>query len=888
MSRTRIPLPSLVHGVSQLNAAERQPVHALASDNCWPTVEAGDQKRPPTIHVAKIRASAFADCYCHGIDRGTGERYMALMRHGATTDNMLVFDTAGAVYVVKKNSSAAVGNLVYTSPDYSTNCDFIYLATGSAPSRNIRALSVLDYTFIANRSQPVTMSNSTTTAAPTTVAHVFVRQGAFSAKYTVKIKNSGGTTWTINAATHQSILVDYPISGAIEGYDVFDTVLANPPAGGRKSSVKTSDIASMLLVKLGGGPAAAGTYGSNVVTGALGAEFVTSQVGSVLKIVSNNGPITVFEVTTSQGDQLAFGIQNEIDSFDKLPLIFTHDYVVKVKGDTLADEDDFWVKFTADAGSGFGKGTWSETAKPGITHKWVYTPSSFHPHALVRRTSTEAGTITNPVVGNSGKFFTFEPINLGERLVGDTTSNPNPSFVSVTGTFQPSGGGGTDVAFPVVRNVQDVAWFANRLVLLCDNFISASEQGSYFNFFRTTVRSLPDSDPIDAALNSDRTTILHSAIPFTGKLILFSAESQHQFLGAPNLTPATVEAAQVSRYRSSNAVRPVAYEDGIIFTKVLGSFMTLDALVQSPTAESSFTSNDLSVHVPKYIPGTAKQIETTTDSSVIAVLADGALDAVYILKQHREGDQVIQSAWLRFVIDNATIRGIQFFDNKLYICSERTANAVTELFLEYIDLSVGVSDNGNNYWTMLDRRATPTTLANVGADTDVTMPYNLETAAVMEIVNLTTGTRYVESSRTGIDKFRVTGINLNGATCVAGVKYTSTHSFHKPQVQINEQNGKKLILDSTAAVLGLALRYENTSYFKVVVGSATKAVAGNGTTYVSTASPAQPTSGSVFIGVGGRLDSPFAVSVQNDSPFPHTLVSGEWLMNVNVRSRAIQ
>lgn len=247
MTRTHVSMPSLVHGVSQLSAAERQPVHALACDNVWPLVDKGSQKRPPLIHVAKLQSSSFGDAYCHGIDRGSGEQYMALLRFGATTANGLVFDTSGVVYVVKKNTGS------YASPDYATNCDYLYLTSGSNPTRTIRALSVLDYTFIVNRNYAVTMANTTTTAAPTTVAHVFIRQAAFGMRYAVRIKTTTVDT-TVYAVTHDQISagahlpkLQYPVTGTDDGCIVKDGSYNQDNTSSSRSSVKTEDIAEALL-----------------------------------------------------------------------------------------------------------------------------------------------------------------------------------------------------------------------------------------------------------------------------------------------------------------------------------------------------------------------------------------------------------------------------------------------------------------------------------------------------------------------------------------------------------------------------------------------------------------------------------------------------------------
>lgn len=1205
MTRTRVSMPSLIHGVSQLSAAERQPVHALACDNVWLTAEHGSQKRPPLIHVKKVFSGIFADPYCHGIDRGTAgsEQYIALLRFQAGVNSGLVFDLAGNVIPVFRNTNT------YAAPAYDA-CQYLYLNSGGTPftepTRNIRALSVLDYTFITNRQAAVTMASTLTTAAPTNTAHVFIRQGVFAMKYTVKIRNGTATEYTLHASTRGDISTDFDhpaVYDAVHGHHVWDQEKPAPVGSSNIAitSVKTQDIAYALEQRIAGNPDA--DFGSNV---ALINSFTVTRSGSVLKIVANTGGglpaantgvITTFEVSTSQGDQLAFGIQNDTSAFSSLPLIFTHDYVVKIKGNSLADEDDFWVKFTSDtASASLSKGSWSEAAKPGIPFTWTYTASAAHPHALIRRFYDAAVGAATVGVSGTDKCFSFEPINLSSRAVGDLTSNQNPTFVSVTGTYLGPGGGGVSTSFPVIRRVFDFAFFRDRLVFSCDDGISASEQGVYFNFLRTTVRALPDSDPINVRVVSDRVT--HTLISYNGKLSMFSEELQSQLSGAPSLTPSTVENNEASRYHATDRCKPAAYKDGIVFPAISGGFSTLKSLAPTPGTEHNFTATDLSIHTPSYIPGNIRQLVVSADSSIMACLTHGDLDAIYILKQHREGDQVIQSAWMRFLVEDATILGIWFFGTKLYVATQRavidappgpalytevacggyharaiksdgsevtwgdntggagnlivfpggvvaskvacgnshslvlgtnglcyavgdnsfgqcnvpaltggltytqlaggfqhsaavrsdgaivawgdnsqgqlgiagaaiTSNVITppvgltyvevkcggfhtiarlsdgttsgwgyniagqknspplpggltyvgiaaghlyslwlrsdgnafstgssggngatnipplsggltfagvsafhygpslflksngtlvatgsaafnetivpalpggltytkiasgryfgaalrsdgmivawgsnnfgqcnvpspfgddaaatadNVYLEYIDLAAGVSDETRDYWLHLDRRVSNTTsgvsIAYAAGITTVTVPYEIEPNAIMELVETASGARYFGTvlSATTFSVFA----NLTGAAFVCGRQYESVHSFHKPQVTVDERSGRRMVLDSTSAVVSLSLRYENTDYFTVRVGSHTKFVGSPG--YVSlggASSTVEPRSGTVVAGVGGRLDVPFDVSVRNTSPFPHTLVSGEWILNANIRSPAL-
>lgn len=853
----------MIHGMSQLNSATRQPVHGLSCVNTWPTIHVGDQKRPPLQHVAKVFDGDFGDCYVHGIDRGDAGQYMAMLKFDAADESGLVCDLDGTVIPVYDRDGAGTYTLSV----------FPYLATSSAysPSGFIRALTVQDYTFVVNRNRAVILDTATTSANTVGLAHIFIRQGLYGVKYKVKIK-IGATTYTVYANTHDTPGEGFAAASSVEGQVVWDYARSSPApstAGTHTSyriSLKTEDIAELLKEKLNGVSGA--SYGSGIVAAGV---LTATRVGSVVS-VQIQAPATdyaEFEVSTSQGDNLAYGYHNTATLSSQLPLFYTHGYVLHVKGNSSGTEDDYYLKFVTDLGSGFGPGHWEESRKTGITYKWKTTSAS-QPHALLPRTDDGLGTVTGTP---SAPFFSFEPLVLDERIVGDTESNPDPSFVSTVGDV---GAGGPGAAFAIPRYVNDAVYFRDRLCFLSGENIACSETAEYMNFFRTSVRAVVDSDPVDVALTPDTVSSLHSGVQNAGKLILFSTDAQHQFLGSPNLTPASAEASEVSRYRSDPGVRPVAYEDGIVYAQLRGSYSGLGFLVPSDQAESAYRSLDLSLHVPSLIPGRIRQIAVTTSNSAIAALSSGDTSAIYLLKQHREGTQTLQSAWVKFTLEDAQIRGIHFFGEKLYVLSQRAEG----VFLEYLDLSPGVLDGTRDHWIYLDRRVHSDDVISTvpGATTTITLPYEVEAGSVIELVREDTLARLVCTSSTG-SAVVTAPANLTGVDYLIGRQYTSTHALHKPEIAYASEDGRRLILDSTSAVVALILRYENSSYFKVVSGSKTKEV-GSSTTH-------SPASGKVLTGIGGRLDTPFAVSIQNDSPYPHAIAAGEWIVNATVRSQSL-
>ena len=988
--RTRIEVPSLVHGVSQLPAPMRAPAHAESEVNCWPTAEHGLTKRPPLHHGARVLAGSFGSSAVTGkIDRGTDEQYIFLAKNydaaGSGLGAMTIFDLSGNVYLIQDNlthtSASTFAYLGLNTVDVAAG-----LLTKSA--ENLRSLSVFDSTYIVNRRQSPTMNGSTFTASrPLGHAYVVIAAPAYGAKYTIALRVEGvdlgggvGVERTVYVNTHDATGTPLgALNSTGEGFQLWDYSQTDYPGfgGAFNASAKTQDVAHLFHEKLTGAfqPAVGGlsVYGNTVTAGLL----TVSRQGNVLKVevglhatgsitftglpndggkirlsdgvnpavdfefdnnssvvqtntlrqvvigataaltnaalitainaapalaitatlgtgtvtnltndnVGTAGNIAItepsavanvtetgmsggtaaadfasFKVTANLGDTYAYSVWNEIDSYARLPIYCTHNYVVKVKGAVSGTEDDFYVKFVADEGSGqFGKGDWSEcaaSADPASPSAFPIAMSDVTtPHKLVRLTDDNLGTVTGTAFK---RFFTFDPVTWDQIVAGDVDSNPK------------------SVAIDSSRYIQDIVEFEDRVCWLYEDGLLVSEQGEHLNYFRTTVRSIKDSDPIDTKFTADQSGTFHAAVPFAGQLVIFGKESQVAFHGSPVLTPLTYEATQVSKNGNVTTARPAAFRDGVMFGMDFGTYIGIGYLTPSGSDPNVFNSTDLTQHVSAFITAPLRQVEINANSSIVAVLG-GTVDTIYVLKQHREGDEVTQSAWFSFKIDDVTtILGMHFFGTKLYIVVQRTEG----VFLEYIDLSPGIDDGGRSYWLYLDRRVTNTTSGvsiAAGATTTITMPYDIEVGAVYEVVTIANLTRYT-ATRTAARTMTVP-VNLTGLAFVAGKKYACTHNFHKPQIMEDARTGQRLILDQSSSVIQLAIRYENTSYLELVVGSDTTSF---GSSTVST-----PETSELTAGIGQRLEQPWSVYVSNPTPFSSSIVSAEWLMNTVIRSKAV-
>ena len=143
-------IASLFNGVSQQPAQLRQSSQCEASENFYPTIATGLNKRAPTVHKAKLTNNASTACHVAVLNRDASERYVLVIRNGT----LEVFD---AFTGASKTVSFPNG--------------YGYLASANA-SADFTTVSVADYTFIVNKTVKVATVPGTKTPASLNVGYV--------------------------------------------------------------------------------------------------------------------------------------------------------------------------------------------------------------------------------------------------------------------------------------------------------------------------------------------------------------------------------------------------------------------------------------------------------------------------------------------------------------------------------------------------------------------------------------------------------------------------------------------------------------------------------------------------------------------------------------------
>ena len=735
-------------------------------------------------------------------------------------------DHTGAT--IKVNDLAGVAKTVAT-PDTTA-----YLQMPDATTyadTNLRAITIADYTFFVNRTKTVAMA-SDTDAGRNPEALFYLAQGDYGSMYEATV-TMGGTTYATKILT---------------------------PDGAAASD--RDDIATDVIVTGLRTGTAQGDQNASTTGGGLHANsgVTLTQSGSVLWVKSDDTTDFTVDAADGQGDTSLIAIKDEIQHLSDLPTSAPHGFRVKIVGDATDTRDDYYVKFVADDGV-FGKGIWEEFRgskdSAGAAIKYKLDPTTM-PHVLVRK--ADGTFIFGAVDGGSTELPLWS-----ERNVGDDVSNADPSFVG--------------------KKLNDIFLFKNRLGLLADENVILSETGEFFNFWRTTVTDVLDTDNIDVASTHGSVSLLTSAIPVANQLVLFSEQTQFILQSGVPLSTRTVSMTKTTNYESVSDVRPVTLGNSIYFGFSRGSYSGVRQYFVAGDTPTLFDASDISAQVPQYISGNLRDMAGSSHEDILFLLGDEDRSSLYAYKFHDSGNERLQSAWSRFAFSsNDTILGIEFLDTALYMVVKRADG----IFLDKMRMESGLVDTGVSYRTLLDRRVDQSSCVLSGDGLTITMPYKAYTNTTIEVMTKA-GARIPVVTQTNDSNQIVVESSLTGVDFWLGTAYEMLYQFS--DVVLREPSGtggNTLITEARVQVRYVTLSYSDTGYFKVEVTPDyrdqsthpfTGRVLGSGGNKVGSV-PLE--TGNFRVPVYSK-NSQVTITCKNDTPLPCSITAAEFEMSVNTR-----
>ena len=349
--------------------------------------------------------------------------------------------------------------------------------------------------------------------------------------------------------------------------------------------------------------------------------------GSVAKVTNATG----FSGADSWGNQASRSWVGKIKKLQDLPNDFGFEgAVIEVSGDDNTGFDNYYVKYEG--------GVFLETFKPGLDNSF---DASTMPHKLGVRRNTDGETYTT----------FFDPIEWGDRKVGDLDSAGEPSFIG-----QP---------------IQDVFFYRNRLGFLCGDNVVLSESGEYYNFFPTTVTSIIDSDVVDVAVDSNQAIALKYATPFNKELLIFGNKAQFVMSASDVLTPTEVSVQQSTAFDITD-VKPIILGPNSYFTTEKNNYSSLREYYVQPDSLSN-TAADITSHCPNYLPKNITKLTGSSQNDMLFALSSDTPNSVYVYNFYWNGEEKVQSAWHKWTFDGELFN-IDVIGSYLFVMLKRSGD----------------------------------------------------------------------------------------------------------------------------------------------------------------------------------------------------------------------
>jgi hypothetical protein len=761
-----------IQGVSQQPPKIRLEGQASIQENAISSVVTGLRKRPGTVRIGTLTAKLPESTAYHYYNRGTGEEYIV-----AIPPNSLprVFDISGEELVVE-NNLLSTGYIFNSNP-----LDFMRFST------------ISDFTFIVNKTV-IPLADSELTPALDNQAIINVQFADYGRTYSISLNGTTISSYTTPDGSEPEDINDVDTSVVAERlYNNY----VNPSVD-RIYTLQFTDASRSTpdnTIFLNGKTYEAVYQEVNQAT-QQDTEFVdqfqyyeatdSTNLGDIVgyeftlegnTILVRKTDSTDFDISTTDGadGRDLFVVKNLVKQVTDLPVYAPVGYRVEVVGQGNNSDDNYWLVATENSGS---------------TVRWVETQGP--------EQSVGLDVLTMPVVLIRDRFeagkavFIIKEGPWEERGFGTEESNPMPSFVQ------------DGVPLTSIGTLQ------NRLSLTAGESVIHSRSNQFFDFFRSTVRTALDTDPIDVYADTNKVNFLENSAILDGDRVFFSRNGQFLQSGRDPITKSNATLQFASTFENIAECPPVASGDVIFFAFAYGRFSGIREFYTDSFTDTK-RARPVTDHVDEYILGRARQLATSTNKNQLLVLAEDPSE-VYVYNWLWQGEDRVQSSWSKWIFEGE-VQYIAYDNDTIYILINREGN----LELERIETG-DPDDNGLSFSARLDRRFQATAVKTNG-QWDVEIPYGYageELALVRGDGCFDSGVT-ITFSRTGQQvsiEENIAPDDVSEVSIIGGIRYKMVYQPTMPFIK--DRAGK--VIDTDRLIINdVNINYDKTGLTQVVV-----------------------------------------------------------------------
>lgn len=217
------------------------------------------------------------------------------------------------------------------------------------------------------------------------------------------------------------------------------------------------------------------------------------------------------------------------------------------------------------------------------------------------------------------------------RYAGDDETNPTHGFVT--------------------NGITGISSHQGRLVLLSRSMVSFSASNNPRRFWRSTVTSILDADPIETGSSQLTNAVFEYAVPFNKDLLVFSERAQAVVpTGNVVLTPRNAAVVPMTTYATDMSSSPLATGRTVMYCVPRSdSAYGVMEMVPSSTTDSQYTSLDSTAHIPKYMQGKCRFSMTSPIARMVLFASSTEKNVLYVHEHLWDTEAKQQAAWHKWV-----------------------------------------------------------------------------------------------------------------------------------------------------------------------------------------------------------------------------------------------
>lgn len=616
---------SVIQGVSQQVAQDRRPGQHWDQVNMISDPVRGLSRRQGSIMEAESVFSARNDAFTPDTLLDTQD-FKELTFFVGPKEYSLLYRTKP-----RPANSQAPAMFVYSKDDK------VFLPVNEVPGALLNTLknngvsavvNVGRYLYFApNNHAPTYSTSSPWSSSPNNQwAVVWIRTGAYSRTYTLTMRTNSGTV-TVSTSTPSS---SYP--GVLDTSDI----PASDPDYNKKVTDRQSAYQTAVTQWIG--TAAAAIQPQAIATQlAIALESATGWVGNIAVqdshvVIAAPAGTTIVDIICDDGGNGdgAWAVGNEVPEVARLSAkhavvdsAAALSKIVRIRPKKADQEDAYYMKAVPRIS---GANNWPEVS-------WVET----------------AGQIATPTPNNVLCFATVEGgvfhIASSAAELGAATGLSVPGFASrAVGDAVTS-----PVPFLFGKQITYMGLIQDRLLIAAGSVLFMSRPGDYLNWWRKSVLTVDDADPIEMFALGAEDDVITAGVPYDRSIVLFGKRKQYIINGRQNITPQNASVVVMSSYEDATEADPQASGNFVFYGKSRNGFTSLHQIQTGLVAEAPETY-EISKQLDTYIEGRPVQILPVMAPNTLFIRTTGDRQTVYIYNymDSPDGGQRLFDSWSKW------------------------------------------------------------------------------------------------------------------------------------------------------------------------------------------------------------------------------------------------